>query len=282
MKHKFIIIIILNAFFYSSFSQNNKLEYGVYNISLGGIVGGVGALINNTNKEKPLKVFANGFVKGSIGGGFVHLSKLSVGEIAAKNKYEYSWLAKINNSIGTSIIENASLNRKIYDQININIGFNRIELYPTEKFKVKYKIMPISFLLTTYTAFTTVFEMNKSIKSGEFVFSSNKIKSNFNGYTLGTAIVLNNKLQNEKRTFSHELIHAYQYYDYNFVNSFLNKPTSKTFSDSSFFNNKKLFYYDLQIPILYSLYRIEYKSGESYYENFYEREAAVYSNSFNN
>ncbi|CAM3579816.1 hypothetical protein FLGE108171_04195 [Flavobacterium gelidilacus] len=278
IKHKITILVL--AFLSNSYSQQNKIEFGAYNVGLGGFVGGIGALINNSKNEKPLKVFANGFLKGSIGGGFVHLSKLSIGEIAIKEKYEYSWLAKLNNSIGTSIIENASLNKKMFSKLHINIGFNRIELYPKEQFRVKYKIMPVSFLFTSYIALTNDFEFKKSIASGEFIFSSdnNKIfKNEYNGYTFGTSIVLNKNNINAKDTFSHEIIHVYQYYDYNFVNSFMHKPIKKLFSDSSFFSNDKLFYYDFQSPIINSLYLIEYQK-EKYYDNFFEKEAGFYSN----
>lgn len=261
-------------------SQNSKLEYGIYNITLGGLSGGFGALINKKKEEKPLKTFGNGFWKGCIGGGTIHLSKINVGEVSIKNNYSYSWLAKINNSLGTLFVENATLNRPLLSNFHINIlGFNRIEISTQNKFKIRYKLMPTSFLLSTYVMATSKFEFNKTIATGELIFSSNKATSiNYRGYTIGTTIVLNSDFKtNKKSTISHELIHVYQYYDYNFLNSFVNRPLNKLTSKSKFLSKIDFLYYDIQYPFLIGLYSIE-KSKPKYYDNFFEKEAGFYSN----
>lgn len=280
--NKLTIILIVSLLTSKSFSQNSKLEYGLYNVSLSGFVGGFGALINKEKNEKPVKVFANGFWKGSIGGTMIHLSKISAGEIGRKNDYSYSWLAKINNSLGTSFVENATLNRPIFSNINVNLfGFNRIELGLESHLKIKYKLMPVSFLMSTYAIATSKFEFNISIKTGELVFSSNRIIStNYRGYTIGTTIVMNSNFIDNKKTFSHELIHVYQYYDYAFVNDFLDKPINKLKSKSHFLSKHDFLYFDLQAPLLFSLYSIE-KSKSKYYDNFFEKEAGFYSNTLN-
>ena len=50
------------------------------------------------------------------------------------------------------MIENASSNRKLFEQLHINIGFNRLEFYTKENFKIKYKIMPVAFVTTFISA----------------------------------------------------------------------------------------------------------------------------------
>ena len=262
-----------------SHSQNSKLEYGLYNIGLGGFVGGFGALINKTDKDKPFKTFTNGFLKGSLGGGFIQVSKLCVGEISSSNNYSYSWLAKINNSFGTSIVENATMNKPFFSKFHINIlGFNRIELHRKKSFKLKYKLMPLAFLMNSYVATKSKFEWNKIIKTGEMVFSSNKISDNsYRAFTLGTTIVMNSNFLDNKSTFSHEPIHVYQYYDYNFINSLINKPLNNLTSKSEFISKLDFLYYDLQYPFLLTIYSLE-KSKDKYYDNFFEKEAGIFSN----
>lgn len=274
--------IVLTLIFFISLnihSQNTKVEYGLYNIGLGGFAGGIGALINKTKEEKTLKAFGNGFWKGCIGGGAIHLSKISVGEISNKNNYSYSWLAKVNNSLGTSFVENATLNRPLFSNFHLNLfGFNRIEISTQDKFKIKYKLMPISFLMSTYVMATSKFEFNTTISTGELVFSNDKIAKNYRGYTLGTTIVFNDNFTRDKSsTFSHELIHVYQYYDYNFLNSFVNKPLNKLTTKSNFLSKLDFLYFDIQSPFLFGIYSIE-QSKPKYYDNFFEKEAGFYSN----
>ncbi len=276
---KLIIFLFIFSISFNVHSQNTKFEFGLYNVGFGGFVGGIGALINKSKEEKPLKVFANGFWKGSIGGGMIYLSKLSVGEISYKGDYSYSWLAKVNNSLGTSFVENATLNRPLLSNFHINLlGFNRLEFSTQDKFKVKYKLMPIAFLMSTYVIATSKFEFNKTIATGELVFSSDKIVTkDYRGYTLGTTIVMNNDHVNSKSTFSHELIHVYQYYDFNFLNSFVNKPLNKFTNKSKFFSKLDFLYYDIQSPFLCGLYSIE-QTKPKYFDNFFEKEAGFYSN----
>lgn len=210
----------------------------------------------------------------------IHLSKVSVGEISIKENYSYSWAAKISNSLGTSFVENATLNKPLISDFHVNLfGFNRLEFSTQDKFKMKYKIMPIALLFNSYVIATSKFEFNKTIATGELVFSSDKIATsrNYRGFTLGTTIVMNTNFLNYKSTFSHELIHVYQYYDYNFINSFAHQPLAKLKSKSNFFTKNDFIYLDLQSPILFSLYSIE-KNKNKYYDNFFEKEAGFYSN----
>ena len=136
----------------NSYSQS-EFEIGLYNVGLGGFGGAIGAVINKKPNEKIFNVFCSGFLKGSLGGTFVYGSKKMVSQIHIKEKIEYNWLAKILNSLGTSMIENASSNRKLLNNY-INIGFNRLEFYTKENFKIKYKIMPVAFVTTFISAMT--------------------------------------------------------------------------------------------------------------------------------
>ena len=101
--------LFILAFFISNiiYSQN-KTEMALYNIGLGSFVGGIGAVINKKPNEKTGKVFLKGFLQGGLGGYLVYESKNFILKIPANNKLEYAWGAKFINSMGSSIIENAS------------------------------------------------------------------------------------------------------------------------------------------------------------------------------
>lgn len=243
---KQIIIVLCLTLCLNSYSQS-EFEIGLYNVGLGGFGGAIGAVINKKPNEKIFNVFCSGFLKGSLGGTFVYGSKKMVSQIHIKEKIEYNWLAKILNSLGTSMIENASSNRKLFEQLHINIGFNRIEVHT--KNKIKYKIMPVALLITGIYAYGNKFELEKSLKTGEILFSVSK---NFKhaGATWGKLILIDESWLDKNNLIAHEIIHSYQYEDFNFVNTFINKPKLELLNKSKLgekLNN--FFYFDLQAPI---------------------------------
>ena len=289
MNNKLIIAILIFALNNYSLSQNTKQEFGLYNIGLGSIVGGIGAIINKKPDEKTGKVFLKGMWQVALGGAVVYQSKLLVGQIAEKQDFAYAWPASLTNSIGNSIIENACLNKNFYEQINFNVGFNRFEIYPTNNFKLKYKIMPVSLVLLGYVAVQSKFEPEISMKTGQFVFSNSNFRlqniDNYRGFTLGNIISFNPKFVESTSTFSHEMIQVFQYYEYNFLSKLTKKPIDNLFKNSKFYNNaSKFICSDAEGALLLrTLYKSEFKTGskERYYENFFEREAGVYSNTIN-
>lgn len=278
MRIKIIALIIIFLVSIKSTSQQKKTEMAIYNIGLGSFVGGIGAIINKKPNEKTGKVFLKGLWQGGLGGYFVYESKNFLLKIPKYNKLEYSWGAKFLNSIGTSIVENASLNKNFWNEWHMNIGFNRLEIHTDNKVKLKYKIMPISLILTGLYAYGKKFELNHSLKTGEIIFS---VSDEFEhaGATWGKLILIDKSRLNNFRIISHEIVHSYQYEDFNFVNTFLNKPTNELLNKSKFGQKlNDIFYFDLQAPIFGGLYLIENSNRNCYYDNFFESEAGIFSN----
>ena len=284
---KLKLIFITSMLLFSSYSngQNSNSEMALYNIGLGSIFSGVGALINKKPNEKWHKVLLKGMGQGALGGYLIYESKNLIGKIEQKQSLEYSWYGKFVNSAGTSIVENASSNRNFWEKWHLNIGFNRLEFYTNNKFKVKYKIMPVSLLLTAYSAVGNKFELERTLQTGEIIFSSSDISGNgipARGVANGNILVLNSNSLNEFDLYSHEIIHIYQYYDYNFVNTYLNKPFDNWESKSNTFDKiNDLFYFDMQGAVLRPLYLLENGNRSCYYDNFFENEAGFYSNTIN-
>jgi len=274
---KQIIIILSFTIGINSYSQQSEFELGLYNVGLGGFGGAIGAVINKKPNEKFFNVFCNGFLKGSLGGTFIYGSKKIVSQIHIEEKIEYNWPAKILNSLGTSMIENASSNRKLFEQLHINIGFNRLEFYTKENFKVKYKVMPAAFVTTFISAIDSKPEWNLMFRSGEVIFSTNdKNLNNFNGQTLLTSFKVRKSEINNYSVLAHEIIHLYQYSDFNFVNPYISDLTKKINTGNKFIDSNV--YWDFNSIVIGGLYQLENVNRSNYYDNFFEYEAAFFSN----
>lgn len=274
---KQIIISLAIMLCINSYSQQSEFEIGLYNIGLGGFGSAIGAVINKKPNEKFINIFCDGFFRGSLGGAFIYGSKKMVNQIQIEQKIEYNWPAKILNSFGTSIIENASSNRGFLEQIHINFGFNRLEIHTKENFKIKYKVMPAAFVTILISAKDSKPEWDLMLRSGEVIFSTNdKNLENLNGQTLLTSFKVKESKVNNYSVLAHEIIHLYQYHDYNFVNPYFSKLTTKINTGNKFIDSN--IYWDFNSIVIGGLYQLENINRSNYYDNFFEYEAAFFSN----
>jgi hypothetical protein len=268
-------------------AQTNHTKAALFNIGIGSVFSGIGAVINMEPREKFGKVLFKGMAQGALGGYLVYESKVIAGRIAKHENLSYGWPAKFVNSAGTSIIENAASNRNFWEQWNLNIGFNRIEFHTKDRFQLKYRIQPVALLLTAHTAFLNKFEPELSFKTGEFIFSGNSYWRDSNDYlgsAIGTAILLNPDNGGfNYNTVAHEMIHVFQYHDFNVLNTYINKPLAQFKEGSGFFRKmEKIFHYDFNVFIFAGLYKMEHfgknqQTFEGYYSNYFEREAYFFS-----
>lgn len=272
----FIIVFLLNT---KNYSQKNDTQAAFYNVALGSVFSGVGALINQKKENKWHKVLLKGMGQGAIGGYLVFESKRMIRNIEEKQVWEYAWGGKILNSAGISIIENASLNRKFGQNWNINIGFLRLELSLENQFKISPKIMPVSLIYgTLYGTINGRFEPLKSLQTGELIFSTINPKNV--GITLSNTLIIDKEFINNYKIISHEIIHSYQYNDYNAFNTYLFEPIQSIEKKSKTIQNmNRWIYWDLQGIPLRALYYLENRNINCYYDNFFEHEAGYYSNS---
>ena len=281
---RLFLIFFLFIFFQNSQAQNNDFEAGLFNVGIGSVLGGIGAVINKEPQEKFGKTLLKGLGQGALGGYLVFESKRLVREFAKSGNYGYVWPSKIVNSAGTSIIENAAANRDFWTRWHLNIGFNRFEVYTNESFKMSYRIMPFAFYSAVANATEGDFNLRKSLKLGTFVFTANEIKmpngKNASGFNRTNSIVVVNNLKGAS-TEAHEIIHTYQYESFSGINSFLDR-NQKNFSNHSKIYKKysKIFYTDFNAIFHSGLYVIETWNAKKYKDNFFEEEAFYFS-SFN-
>ena len=87
-----------------------------------------------------------------------------------KNKWEYIWGAKLINSVGVSIKENAAENKYFWGKVNMNIGFNRFEFNFKNRFSLRYKIIPVALVYNVSVFLNYDFEVRKNFQTSEFFF----------------------------------------------------------------------------------------------------------------
>lgn len=266
----FVITISLNA-------QQNNTQAVLYNIGLGGITSSVGAVFNKKHNEKLGKVVLKAFWKGILGGSIIYGSKKMVYSYHNSNRLDKLWQAKLVNSIGVSIIENAALNNKVYNKWHINIGFNRIEFDIIDK-KINYKIMPAALIGTIISSTKSTFNLKYSIQTLTPVFIADNINraiTNINSIKIVKHISVN-------RYLAHEFIHVLQYDDYMSVNVFFNNRKNIWLQKNKFRNqfNKWVFIDMPSAAILRGSYLIENIHQNCYFNNYFEHEANYYSNQY--
>lgn len=140
--------------------------------------------------------------------------------------------------------------------------------------------MPLSFIATTYPLVNHDFEFERTLETGELVFSGHTIKDyNASGTAIANIVVFDKTEMDNYAFLSHEFTHVYQYYDFNIFNTSLNKLLQNLKVNYDTFDKvSNHLYYDLQGFIFYPLYFSEIQNIDCHYHNFFETEVGYYSN----
>jgi len=266
----------------TTIAQRNDTQAGLYNIGLGSLTGGIGAMINKKPTEKLGPVLLKGLWQGAVGGYTIFESKRLIRLVYQNKELGFSWPSKIVNAAGTSIVENAAANRNLWEKWHIDYGFNRIEIDFKEHPKVHYKVLPVALAHTIGIAFQSKFEFAKTVQTGHFIFSSTTKRwedTNSIGIAFPGNIVYKPDQDAFHNVIAHEIIHLYQLNDFNGINTYLDKPYAYLSKKSGFFET-----FDKWVEIEYNsavhlyLYELENNNRIYYYDNYFEHEAGYYSN----
>lgn len=258
-------------------AQTSDFEVGLINVGAGSVIGGIGAVINKEDDEKVVPVLLRGMAQGALGGYAVFESKRLVRTFARTENYNYVWPSKIVNSAGTSIIENAAANRKLWDQWHLDVGFTRLDILTENGFKIKYRIKPFSLYSALQLWRGNKVDWNKSLKLGALVFELREIEmngENFRGATVSDHIALLDNNRSPLETEAHELIHIYQLHQFSGVNAYFNPVYNileKEFNPFSIYKN--IFYIDWNSPLYKLLITIDRNNSAREKDIFFEREA---------
>jgi hypothetical protein len=263
------------------FSQNQERKVLVYNIGLGGFTAAIGAVINKPKHTDGKKYFVKGFWQGSTGGVLSYSGKKILHLISYQRNLAYGWPSKILHAAGTSIIENAALNKPYLKYWNIDYGPLRFDFAVGKNAPpLKVRLLPTGIYAIIQGHIKGQLDVRTSISTGSLAYRSKKpfIYSNggyYAGLSYGRAFLHNvTKFDSDfdYELISHEINHVYQYRDYNVINSWFN-PVAKKWAGPKL---KKLVdrYIYPDVPCFYYIYPIEgYHSFFNYYRNFFEFES---------
>lgn len=286
---KSIIILLLVFKIDSAVSQNNNTEAFLYNTLSSGIISGLGAVIHKKDDVKTGKAFLNGFWQGCAGGSMVFASKKMLYDFGKTGYATSAWSSKLLNAAGNSMTINGSLNNKFGEYWYLNLGFNHLEITTKDKLKLKYSVMPLSFLNFAYNFIDNKkFNANLSFKTGQLVFNTAPIyNEDYNFYADGTArgntiLIATNYLSDNKQNevLAHEIVHIYQTEDFMKFNPMLDYYEKKLLNQDN--NLVKLmnsvFYIDYNLFLFSSIYSLERGIGNKNYRSlFFEKEAYFYT-----
>ena len=261
-------------------AQRQEQQVLVYNIGLGGVSSGIGALINKPKNTNWKNTFVKAFWQGSIGGFLNYTSKKTLYLNNLHQNTNFFWPAKILHSAGCSIMENAALNEPFLQNWNIDYGPLRFDFSINNKKKFKVRFLPTSIYAIFAVSKYGKFDLKYTLKTGNIVFSNTDLirfpnGGTENGLSFGRAIVFVNNSQyniNKYKLLAHEIIHQFQYSEYQIINTWM-KPVG-TGIKSKLIQNIFTNYVYIDVPYHFlNYYLAGYYSYPHYFKNFYEFEA---------
>lgn len=274
----FVFSVLSFQIFAQSENQKNKLF--LYNISLGAVIGGVGAFINPPQNEHRTISFLKGTLKGSLGGLGIYSSKRLAHKIVTERSLWYSWPTRLSHSISTSIIHNAASGNSIWHQLSYDAYFFRFSYFPGKN-SFSTRLLPINTINFFYALSKNSLDIGKSLQLGVPLFSTEGLVE---GESFGKAFVQNIVISDRYKArygdsyslISHELLHVLQYQEYTTLNALFN-PVIKWANKSA--NISTVFKYVYFDPPYFPL-ALETQSDSSPlcpYKNFFEFEAEYFS-----
>jgi hypothetical protein len=277
MKIATTLLLLLHL---NVFAQHQEQAVFVYNVAFGGITSGIGAIINKPKEVNWKKAFLKGFWQGDIGGLLNYSGKKTLYLVNRNQKDIYAWPAKLLHAAGSSIMENAALNAPFLQNWNIDYGLVRFDFSFDKQRKFKVRLLPEAVVATIIAVKYGKFDLGTSLRTGEIIFKDDRVLDLPNaplasGVTFGRVIVYVDTPQSyytKDRILSHEIVHRYQYNEYQIFNTWLNPVARKIKSKSlqSIFSK----YVYLDIPYFFVPYYINGRHADPhYYRNFYEFEA---------
>lgn len=245
----FLFLVVANGRAQDFREQRNG--FIAANIGINGVLGGIGALINIKKDEKPLKVFVKGVGQGCMGGAFIAGGKDLTHQIASRNNIAYAWPARITNSIGSSISQNAASNINFWERWHFELGVLRLDYHvPNKKFQARF--VPSSLYPIAHFSQQAKFDIGASLATGIMVFKSDGWvtygRQTSNGFAIfnSMAIDRNTGGQEYYSLVAHETMHVLQYENRIWLNPIFSKTDAKWKTQSKLYQTAANYiYFDL-------------------------------------
>ncbi len=279
-----IYILAFTCLTNTCYSQNQERTVFIYNVGFGGLTSGIGAVINKPKGANWKKHFAKGFWQGSIGGLLNYSSKKTLYLNNLNQNKAFFWPAKILHCAGTSIMQNASLNQPFLENWYLDYGLVRVDFAIHNKDKFKVRLLPAGIYATIAASRFGKFDLENTLITGQIVFSNKEMIRYSNGNTttgvsFGRALAFTNNKQvypNPYRSLAHEIVHQFQYNDYQIFTTWLAPFGQKIKSKSIKTIFTKYVYPDIPFTIISYNLAGRYVNPH-YFRNFYEFEAERFS-----
>ncbi|MEM9819913.1 MAG: hypothetical protein AAF985_02530 [Bacteroidota bacterium] len=275
--------LILNVFGLKAQSDGfraQRTKMALFNVGFNGLFGGIGSLINKKNGEAGFKTFVKGFYQGAIGGTISHYGLSMSHLVQSKQNIAYAWPARFVNAMGSSIVQNAAENKRMFERLHFNLYLFRLEYAPYQKkFRARLFTSSLYGLLTVGGG--NRFDWGISLKSGIFFFESEgRLQTPVgSGRATGqvSTIGMRADIQGDAfyEVFAEEVAHIQQYDKKVIGNAFAAPLDAKWKRESKFYRNaSKYIYLDLNGPLFFIAYSVENISKC----NFFEQQAVNYAN----
>ncbi|WP_288878929.1 hypothetical protein [Pedobacter panaciterrae] len=280
-----ILLLISTVNLSTAQSRHQEATVLAYNVAFSGLGAGIGAVFNKSKSTKWHQAFARGCWQGSIGGLLNYSSKKTLHLISRKQSTFYALPAMILNAASYSIVESAALNRPFMQHWSIDYGLLRIDFSTRNKNDLKLRLLPEAVYASIDAGRHGRFDLETSLLSGNITFKTNLATiPGFDpnlylvGLSWGRALVYADNItySNPYYTIAHELVHSYQFREYQIFNTWLYPLSNKVKLPVA----KKIFsrYIFFDMPYFWIFYDLEgQKPYPYYYRNFYEFEAERFS-----
>ena len=262
--------------------RNQRAQLAAFNIGFNGLIGGVGGLLNNKGRSTPGRAFGKGFYQAAIGGAISHVGLSLTHQIQTQQNISLAWPARMVNSFGASIIQNAAEGRKMLERLHFNLFVTRLEYYPYQK-RFVGRLFTSSIYGMLVVGKNARFDLGKSLQTGILYFESNQ---NFALPGLGVSGIATGQVSSIGMSsnltgagfynvYAEEVAHILQYDRKVGGNAFLFGVHNQLSDKSKSYNFISRFvYFDLNGPLFWLGYRI---AGSTHNCNFFEQEAVNYS-----
>lgn len=260
--------------------RTQRAQLAVFNIGLNGLFGGLGSLINQNKGSHNFHTFINGFYKGAIGGGISHVGFSMTNLVYQRKNIAYAWPARLVNSLGSSMVQNAAENKELFERLHFNLYLTRLEYHSTHK-RFTIRLFTSSIYGLAIVGKNAKFDLGKTLKSGILYFESTDRFSSSLGSGRATgqvsSIGMSSSLTGDRfyDIFAEEVAHILQY-DRKVGGNALALKLDENFKNTSPFYNSlsKYIYFDLNGPLFWAAYKIQNNTSC----NFFEQEAVNYAN----
>lgn len=249
-----------------------------YNLGFGGLTAGIGAVINKPVKTDWKAAFIRGFWQGAAGGLVNYGAKKTLYLVNRQQSTVYLLPAAVLHNVGYSLMENAALHEPFLQNWNFDYGPLRVDFSLHYKKPVRVRLLPESLYAAFWAGKLGKLDAGPSLLSGTFAFRNDDFFIQVNGEdqlgaSLGRAFAyVGNYTNNRYNTVAHEMVHGFQYREYQVFNAWL-KPAGEKIGSKKL---KRIFsnYVYPDLPYFWGFYALEgHHASPHYFKNFYEFEA---------